>query len=83
MLDVACGTGASFALIEQRIGPSGDLVGVDVTPQMLDQARARVARAGWTNVRLREGDICELGAGRLGGPFDAAVCTLGLSVIPQ
>jgi ubiquinone/menaquinone biosynthesis C-methylase UbiE len=83
VLDVACGTGANFALIEQRIGPSGDLVGVDVTPQMLDHAGARVARAGWSNVRLREGDVCELGTARPGEPFDAAVCTLGLSVIPQ
>jgi ubiquinone/menaquinone biosynthesis C-methylase UbiE len=83
VLDVACGTGANFALIEQCIGPSGDLVGVDLTPQMLDRARARVARAGWSNVRLREGDVCELGTERLGAPFDAAVCTLGLSVIPQ
>jgi ubiquinone/menaquinone biosynthesis C-methylase UbiE len=83
VLDVACGTGANFDLIRRRIGPSGELVGVDVTPQMLDQARARVARAGWSNVRLREGDVRELGGGRLGEPFDAVVCTLGLSVMPQ
>lgn len=83
VLDLACGTGANFALIEQRIGHTGELVGVDVTPQMLDKARARAARGGWSNVRLREGDVCELAAERLGGPFDAAVCTLGLSVIPQ
>lgn len=83
VLDVACGTGANFALIEERIGLSGDVVGVDLTPQMLNQARARVARAGWSNVCLREGDVCELDAARLGGQFDAAVCTLGLSVIPQ
>ena len=82
-LDVARGTGANFALIEQRIGPSGDLVGVDVTPRRLNQARARVARAGWSNVRLREGDACELGAERLSEPIDAAVWTLGLSVIAQ
>jgi ubiquinone/menaquinone biosynthesis C-methylase UbiE len=83
VLDVACGTGANFALIQQRIGDSGELVGVDVTPQMLDQARARVARAGWSNVRLREADVCERPAERLGEPFDAVVCTLGLSVIPE
>jgi ubiquinone/menaquinone biosynthesis C-methylase UbiE len=83
VLDVACGTGANFALIEQCIGASGELVGGDVTPQMLNQARARVARAGWSNVRLREGDVCEASAERLGAPFDAAVCTLGLSVIPD
>jgi ubiquinone/menaquinone biosynthesis C-methylase UbiE len=50
---------------------------------MLNHARAHVARAGWSNVRLREGDVSELGAERLGAPFHAAVCTLGLSVIPQ
>jgi ubiquinone/menaquinone biosynthesis C-methylase UbiE len=83
VLDVACGTGANFALIERRIGPAGELVGVDVTPQMLDRARARIAREGWPNVRLREGDVCELDTASLGEPFDAAVCTLGLSVIPQ
>jgi ubiquinone/menaquinone biosynthesis C-methylase UbiE len=83
VLDVACGTGANFALIEQRIGPSGELVGIDLTPQMLNQARGRVLRHGWANVLLREADVCELAAEDLGEPFDAAVCTLGLSVIPE
>jgi len=83
VLDVACGTGANFALIEQRIGPSGHLVGIDLTPQMLNQARARAARHGWSNLRLQEDDICDLGADGLDEQFDAAVCTLGLSVIPQ
>jgi ubiquinone/menaquinone biosynthesis C-methylase UbiE len=69
VLDVACGTGANFALIEERIGPSGELVGVDVAPQMLYQARGRVAGAGWKNVRLRAGDVCELDAERK--PTDA------------
>jgi ubiquinone/menaquinone biosynthesis C-methylase UbiE len=83
VLDVACGTGANFALIEQRIGPTGELVGIDLTPQMLRQARARVLRHGWANVHLRDGDICALPGEDLGEPFDAALCTLGLSVIPQ
>ena len=83
MLDVACGTGANFALIEERIGPEGELVGVDLTTQMLDRARARVAREGWENVRLRQLDVCAATAQTLGGPFDAAVCCLGLSVIPE
>jgi ubiquinone/menaquinone biosynthesis C-methylase UbiE len=83
VLDVACGTGANFALIEARIGPSGELVGIDLTQRMLDRARGRIASEGWRNVRLREGDVCELDVGDAGGPFDAALCTLGLSVIPQ
>jgi ubiquinone/menaquinone biosynthesis C-methylase UbiE len=83
VLDVACGTGANFALIEERIGPSGELVGIDLTPQMLDRAGGRTAREGWRNVRLREGDVCALDVEDVGGPFDAALCTLGLSVIPH
>jgi ubiquinone/menaquinone biosynthesis C-methylase UbiE len=35
VLDLACGTGVNFVLIEQRIGTSGSLVGVDLTPAML------------------------------------------------
>jgi S-adenosylmethionine-diacylgycerolhomoserine-N-methlytransferase len=89
VLDVACGTGVNFARIEQRIGPSGRLVGVDLTPQMLARARARVTRHDWHNVRLYETDASHLstqrlealGALRPGEQFDAALCTLGLSVI--
>ena len=83
VLDVACGTGANFELIRRRIGPSGELIGLDATPQMLDQARARIARAGWSNVNVLEADVCEMRAEQLGEPFDAALCTLGLSVIPR
>jgi ubiquinone/menaquinone biosynthesis C-methylase UbiE len=83
VLDVACGTGANFALIEQRIGPSGELVGVDLTPQMLARARARVRDHGWENARLLEANICTLPEDVLGEPFDAVLCTLGLSVIPD
>ena len=91
VLDLACGTGVNFGLIEQRIGPSGSLVGVDLTPAMLGRARARTASRGWRNVRLYESDapgltaqrLEELGALEPGERFDAALCTLALSVIPD
>jgi demethylmenaquinone methyltransferase/2-methoxy-6-polyprenyl-1,4-benzoquinol methylase len=91
VLDVACGTGVNFALIEQRIGPSGRLVGIDLTPPMLERAAARAARHGWENLPLFESDASQLSLERLealgalepGERFDAALCTLGLSVIPE
>jgi ubiquinone/menaquinone biosynthesis C-methylase UbiE len=83
VLDVACGTGANFELIRRQIGASGELVGVDVTPEMLDRARARIARAGWNNVYVLQADVCELRPDQFGEPVDAALCTLGLSVIPD
>lgn len=52
VLDVACGTGLSFPLILEAIGPAGRLVGVEVSPDMMALARERVAREGWSNVTL-------------------------------
>lgn len=83
VLDVACGTGANFPLIQQRIGAAGAIVGVDLTPEMLARARARMTRNGWANVQLRETDITGTAGSVPGAPFDAAICTLGLSVIPR
>jgi len=54
VLDIGCGTGLSFPLIEEAIGPSGRLIGVEQSPEMLALARARVTEAGWMNVTLVE-----------------------------
>ena len=42
VVDIACGTGLNFSLIEQAIGPEGRIVGVDLTDAMLAQARHRI-----------------------------------------
>jgi SAM-dependent methyltransferase len=52
--DVGCGTGLSFAAVEARIGPDGRLIGVELSPEMLELARERVERHGWQNVELIE-----------------------------
>jgi trans-aconitate methyltransferase len=52
VIDVGCGTGASFAALQERIGPRGRLIGVDASPEMLARADARVLTAGWQNVQL-------------------------------
>lgn len=57
VLDVACGTGLSFPLIEEGIGPEGRLIGVDLSPQMLEKAQERVTHGGWQNVTLIESPI--------------------------
>ncbi|MEZ0077179.1 class I SAM-dependent methyltransferase [Planotetraspora sp. GP83] len=40
-LDAGCGTGRAFPLLRDAIGPAGDVVGVDVTPEMIWSARDR------------------------------------------
>jgi SAM-dependent methyltransferase len=54
---VDCGSGAGTdALIAARlVGPSGRVIGIDMTPEMLAKARANAVKAGLTNVEFREG----------------------------
>src|SRR5215210_4089351 len=64
VLDVACGTGVVTRLVALQVGPTGDVVGLDLNPGMLARARASLSPGGAT-VDWREGD-----AGAL--PFDAS-----------
>jgi arsenite methyltransferase len=54
VLDVGCGTGLSLQALRDRVGPQGHVWGCDHSPDMLRQARMRVAQAAWTNVVLFE-----------------------------
>jgi ubiquinone/menaquinone biosynthesis C-methylase UbiE len=44
-LDVGCGTGILVLEAEKRVGPDGTLVGIDVEPAMIEQARKRADKA--------------------------------------
>jgi demethylmenaquinone methyltransferase/2-methoxy-6-polyprenyl-1,4-benzoquinol methylase len=56
ILDVGCGTGLNFCQLEAGIGPNGRLIGIDLSPEMLTRARARIERHGWSNVELVQSD---------------------------
>ena len=56
VIDVGCGTGLCFSYLQQRIGPTGWIIGIDRSPEMLDQAEGRCTRHGWRNVTLIESD---------------------------
>ena len=55
VLDVACGTGKSFALLCAGVGAGGSVVGIELSPQMCRQARARAAALEPARVRVVEG----------------------------
>ena len=57
VLDVGCGTGLSFALIGAAIGPTGRLIGIEQSPEMMAVARERVAAGGWRNATLIEAPV--------------------------
>ncbi|UCD56300.1 MAG: class I SAM-dependent methyltransferase [Candidatus Hydrogenedentota bacterium] len=56
VLDFGCGTGLSFGLLYQAVGPSGQIIGLDLSPEMLARARQRTISQRWENVRLIEAD---------------------------
>jgi ubiquinone/menaquinone biosynthesis C-methylase UbiE len=52
VLDVGCGTGLSFAMLEEGVGPPGRVIGIEQSPDQLGLARALVGRNNWQNVTL-------------------------------
>ncbi|HIE25229.1 MAG TPA: arsenite methyltransferase [Anaerolineales bacterium] len=57
VLDLGSGGGIDCFLAGQRVGETGHVIGVDMTPAMLSQARANKARLGADNVEFRLGEI--------------------------
>ena len=57
VLDLGSGAGIDCFLASRRVGPSGHVIGVDMTPPMLERARANAARGGFDNVEFRLGEI--------------------------
>jgi arsenite methyltransferase len=57
VLDLGSGGGLDCLLAAGRVGPSGRVIGVDMTPEMLSLAWNNAAKAGVTNVDFRHGTI--------------------------
>jgi arsenite methyltransferase len=54
VLDLGCGAGTDLLIAAQMVGPPGRAIGVDMTPSMLDLARASAREMGLGNVELHE-----------------------------
>ena len=80
MIDLACGTGLNFPLIEDLIGRHGRIVGVDLTDAMLAQARKRIAANGWSNISLVQADAATFD---FPSGVDAILSTYALSQVPE
>lgn len=80
VVELGCGTGLNFALLHEKVGPKGRIIGVDLTDAMLARARQRVDRAGWRNVELVQSDAASfsfpLGA-------NGVLSTFALTLVPE
>jgi SAM-dependent methyltransferase len=57
ILDLGSGAGIDVFLAAQKVGPDGLAIGVDMTEEMIQRARANAEKAGITNVEFRLGEI--------------------------
>lgn len=57
VVDLGAGAGFDCFLAAERVGPTGRVIGVDMTPEMVERARANAASGGFANVEFRLGEI--------------------------
>jgi demethylmenaquinone methyltransferase/2-methoxy-6-polyprenyl-1,4-benzoquinol methylase len=79
VLEVGVGTGRNLPHLLDAVGPGGAVVGVDLSPGMLAEARKLVAKRGAANVELIEADASAVGLDR---EFDAVLFSLSYSAMP-
>jgi demethylmenaquinone methyltransferase/2-methoxy-6-polyprenyl-1,4-benzoquinol methylase len=80
VIDLACGTGLNFSLIEEVIGTDGRILGVDLTDAMLAQAQDRIEKNGWSNISLVQADAIEFD---FPTEVDAILSTYALTQVPE
>ncbi|HLG94290.1 MAG TPA: methyltransferase domain-containing protein [candidate division Zixibacteria bacterium] len=67
VLDVGCGPGGCFPYLVHAVGPSGLVVGIEISPEVTINARKRIEKNGWSNVQVITADARTV---KLNGTFD-------------
>jgi SAM-dependent methyltransferase len=81
VLDLGSGAGIDAFLAAKEVGPSGRVIGVDMTPQMLDRARKNATTGGHENVEFREGRLEALPVES--GTVDAVTSNCVINLVPD
>ena len=72
VLDLGCGSGLDSLIAARRVGPSGRVMGIDFSAEMVTRATAGLAKSGARNVTFQRGDAENL-------PLDDASVDIGLA----
>ncbi len=80
VVEIGCGTGLNFPLLQEAVGPAGKIMGVDLTDAMLAEARRRVEEQGWSNVALVRSDaaLYQFPAG-----VDGIISSFAITLVPE
>jgi SAM-dependent methyltransferase len=79
VLDLGCGGGFDCFLAARQVGPEGSVIGVDMTPGMVDKARKNAATGQTTNVDFRLGEIENLPVADASVDVIISNCVINLS----
>lgn len=80
VVDLCCGTGLNFPLLEKAIGANGKIIGVDLSNAMLKQARKRLEVNHWTNIDLIQSDAAYYS---FPARVDGILSTWAITLVPK
>ena len=84
VLDAGCGPGEVLSLLAGRVGPTGELAGIDDSSRWIEHCRDRAEAEAWPGTDLLEGRLEEIGAdASLEARFDGIFCRWVLSFPPD
>lgn len=81
VLDLGSGAGIDCFLAAKRVGPTGRVIGVDMTPEMISRARRTAASSGFENVEFRLGEIEHLPVAD--ASVDAIISNCVVNLVPD
>ncbi len=79
VLDLGSGAGLDLLVAAEKVGPSGKVIGVDMTDAMIEAAREAAERAGYSNVEVRKGLIEKLPVEDASVDWVVSNCVINLS----
>ncbi|MBU1199481.1 MAG: class I SAM-dependent methyltransferase [Nanoarchaeota archaeon] len=81
VVDLACGPGLIFNLLEEKVGAKGKIIAVDYVHEMIKQCMKQVRRKKYKNITLIQEDAAKLKLKN--NSVDAIISVIGLSAIPE
>lgn len=80
VVDLGCGTGLNFSLLQEKVGVEGKIIGVDLSVKMLEQAESQANKKGWDNIELLQSDMAEF---QIPDDTDGVLSTMAITMSPE
>jgi 2-polyprenyl-3-methyl-5-hydroxy-6-metoxy-1,4-benzoquinol methylase len=81
VLDIGCGAGVDALVASKMVGPSGSVLGLDITPEMIQRAEANKKEIGAENVFFQAGRVQDLAG--IDASFDVVMSNGAINLIPE